>query len=616
MILEKWENLPKELQIPEVRKYYDILNNKRASLALKRAFDVAAASAMLLALSPAFAALAAAIKLDSEGPVFFRQERVTQNGRKFRIHKFRSMFTGADKGSQITVSNDSRVTKTGSFIRKFKLDEISQLLDVIAGDMSFVGTRPEVKKYVDKYTPDMLATLLLPAGITSTASVCYKDESALLDASSDTEKTYVEEVLPDKMRYNLSDIENFSFLNDIKIMFMTAFAILGKEYGDKNIPVHTAEKKPLIALLTNNDDDVYCFRKELLEGFIKEGYNILISCPYGEKFELLTDMEYIYDNPEIDRRGTNPVNDSKLFLHYLNLFRKQKPDVVLTYTAKPNVYGSIAAHLLGIPVINNVTGFGSVLNKGGALQKFVMELFKIAYSKSACVMFQNETNMKLAEKTGMVKGKKRLIPGSGVDTERYPLQPYPDGGNGIDGDEVVFNYIGRILHDKGVDDYIENAKRIKEKYPNTRFNMLGFIEPTEMHYKEELEELEKRGIVHYLGSQKDVKPFVASAHATIHPSTYGEGMSNVLLESASSGRVLITTDNPGCFETLIDGETGFIYHGGNVDELFEKTEKFLALSNEERKLMGEKGREYIKDNFSRSIVVKAYLDEIEKLIEV
>ena len=210
--------------------------------------------------------------------------------------------------------------------------------------------------------------------------------------------------------------------------------------------------------------------------------------------------------------------------------------------------------------------------------------------------------MSLAEKTGMVKGKRRLIPGSGVDTERFPLQPYPSGGNGIDGEKVVFNYIGRILHDKGVDDFIENAKRIKKKYPNTQFNMLGFIEQTEMHYKDELEELEKKGIVHYLGSQKDVRPFIAASHATIHPSTYGEGMSNVLLESASSGRVLITTDNPGCFETVRDGETGYIYHGGNVDELYEKTEKFLSLSSEERKLMGEKGREYIKENFSRSIV--------------
>ena len=374
-------------------------------------------------------------------------------------------------------------------------------------------------------------------------------------------------------------------------------------------------KKPkhLIALLTNNDDDIYCFRKELIEGIIDAGYEMLISCPDGEKFELMKHIEYRYDNPVIDRRGTNIVADAKLFLHYFKLFIKNKPSVVLTYTAKPNVYAGIAAWLLGIPVISNVTGFGSVLNEGGFVQKLVMSLFKFSFRRSACVMFQNSTNMKLAEESGMVKGEHKLIPGSGVNTDRYPLQPYPDGGDGKSGEKVVFNYIGRILHDKGVDDYIEAAKRIKTEYPETEFNMLGFIEPTEMHYKDILAELEEKDIIKYRGSQKDIKPFVTASHATIHPSTYGEGMSNVLLESASSGRPIISTDNPGCQETFIDGETGLLYHGGDVDALCGQIKKLLAMPNEERKSMGEKGREYIKANFSRDIVIKAYLEKINSL---
>ena len=374
-------------------------------------------------------------------------------------------------------------------------------------------------------------------------------------------------------------------------------------------------KKPkhLIALLTNNDDDIYCFRKELIEGIIDAGYEMLISCPDGEKFELMKPLEYRYDDPVIDRRGTNIVADAKLFLHYFKLFIKNKPSVVLTYTAKPNVYAGIAAWLLGIPVISNVTGFGSVLNEGGFVQKLVMSLFKFSFRRSACVMFQNSTNMKLAEESGMVKGEHKLIPGSGVNTDRYPLQPYPDGGDGKSGEKVVFNYIGRILHDKGVDDYIEAAKRIKTEYPETEFNMLGFIEPTEMHYKDILAELEEKDIIKYRGSQKDIKPFVTASHATIHPSTYGEGMSNVLLESASSGRPIISTDNPGCQETFIDGETGLLYHGGDVDALCGQIKKLLAMPNEERKSMGEKGREYIKANFSRDIVIKAYLEKINSL---
>ena len=225
MILRKWEALPEEMQIPEVREYYDILQKKKPSLVLKRLFDITVSFLMLLFLSPLFLVLAIAIKLDSKGPVFYRQTRVTRYGEKFRIFKFRSMVTDADKGSLLTVGGDSRITKTGKFIRKYKLDELSQLIDVLRGTMTFVGTRPEVPKYVEKYTPEMMATLLLPAGITSEASVYYKDENALLDAAEDVEKTYLEVVLPDKMKYNLAAIKSFSFIDDIKVMILTVLAI-------------------------------------------------------------------------------------------------------------------------------------------------------------------------------------------------------------------------------------------------------------------------------------------------------------------------------------------------------------------------------------------------------
>lgn len=373
-------------------------------------------------------------------------------------------------------------------------------------------------------------------------------------------------------------------------------------------------KKPLVVLLTNNDDDVFCFRKELIEAIIAEGYEMLISCPDGPKLELMNDIQYQYDNPKIDRRGTNIIEDFKLFIHYYSLFKNKKPAVVLTYTAKPGVYGSIAARMHGIPYINNVTGLGSVLNKKGVMRKFIMNLFKFAYSKSACIMFQNETNMQLAQELGWIHGDYKLIPGSGVALDRFPVQSYPDGGNGIDGEQIIFNYIGRILHDKGVDDYIAAAKRIKKLYPKTEFNMLGFIEPTENHYEKELKELEEKGIVIYRGSQRDVKPFIARAHAIIHPSTYGEGMSNVLLENAASGRPIITTDNPGCRETVNDKISGYIYHGGNVDELVQTVERFLSLDNEERKQMGLSGRRKVEKEFSREIVVQAYLEKIRKLV--
>jgi len=191
---------------------------------------------MLLLLSPIFLILAIAIKIDSRGPVFYRQVRVTQYNKTFRIFKFRSMVQGADKGSQVTVSGDARVTRVGKIVRGCRLDEISQLIDVWRGKMTFVGTRPEVTKYTEKYTPEMMATLLLPAGVTSLASIYYKDEAELLDAAEDTDKVYVEDILPGKMYYNLKGIEKFSFFGDIKIMFMTFFAMLGKEYKGDYVP--------------------------------------------------------------------------------------------------------------------------------------------------------------------------------------------------------------------------------------------------------------------------------------------------------------------------------------------------------------------------------------------
>ncbi len=229
----KWEKLPVEMQTDEVKVYYDLLKKHRFGLFLKRCFDIVVALTMLLFLLPIFLVLAIIIKIDSKGPVFYRQQRVTKYGKTFKIHKFRTMVVDADKGSQVTVSGDKRVTKCGQFLRKTRLDETPQLIDILAGNMTFVGTRPEVPKFVDAYSKEMLATLLLPAGVTSLASIYYKDEAALLEEAEDTDKVYIEKVLPVKMYYNLNAIKDFSFFKDIKVMFMTVFAVLGKEYkGD------------------------------------------------------------------------------------------------------------------------------------------------------------------------------------------------------------------------------------------------------------------------------------------------------------------------------------------------------------------------------------------------
>lgn len=226
MLLKKWEALPEELRVPEVRKYYDILAGKKVSLVAKRIFDVVVSGIMLIILSPVLCGLSIAVAIDSPGGVFYRQERVTAYGRRFRIHKFRTMVKNADKiGAQVTVDRDPRITRVGAKLRGMRLDELPQLIDVFLGDMSFVGTRPEVPKYVAAYTPEMYATLLLPAGITSEASIRYKDEAELLDSADDVDKVYIEKVLPEKMKYNLSAVIRFNFWNDIKTMFRTVGAV-------------------------------------------------------------------------------------------------------------------------------------------------------------------------------------------------------------------------------------------------------------------------------------------------------------------------------------------------------------------------------------------------------
>lgn len=225
--MKKWEELPQDLRVEEVRKYYDVLQKHKAGLRLKRCFDVVVAGIMLLVLSPVFVLLSIMIKLDSKGPVMFRQVRVTTYGKEFRIFKFRTMVNNADKiGTQVTTKGDARVTKAGKMLRGCRLDELPQLLNILAGDMTFVGTRPEVVRYVKHYTNEMKATLLLPAGVTSEASIEYKDEERLLENAENADEVYINQVLPEKMKYNLQAIEKFSFWNDLKTMIRTVIAVI------------------------------------------------------------------------------------------------------------------------------------------------------------------------------------------------------------------------------------------------------------------------------------------------------------------------------------------------------------------------------------------------------
>lgn len=229
IFLKSWENLPEYMQNDIVKSYYNSLDSRKFSIAIKRAFDFVISLILILVLLPIFLVISLIIILDSPGVPFFCQTRVTRYGRKFKIIKFRTMVKNAEKlGPQVTTKLDSRVTKVGKYLRKFRIDELPQIFNIFCGDLSFVGVRPEVPKYVEKYSPEMYATLLLPAGVTSATSIIYKNESELLENAENPDEAYIEKILPKKMEYNLEYIRNFNFFDDIKIMFKTLIAVLNK----------------------------------------------------------------------------------------------------------------------------------------------------------------------------------------------------------------------------------------------------------------------------------------------------------------------------------------------------------------------------------------------------
>ena len=308
----------------------------------------------------------------------------------------------------------------------------------------------------------------------------------------------------------------------------------------------------------------------------------------------------------VNSRETNPISDLKLLLNYYHIIKDVKPDIVLTYTIKPNIYGGIACRLIGIPHITNITGLGTAVESEGILQKITLILYRIALKKSICVFFQNKENMEFMQsnRIGIKNGK--LIPGSGVNLTHFKLLNYPRT------EDINFLFIARIFKQKGIDQYLDAAKYIKQKYPNTAFHVLGNCDK---FYKHILEVMHEEGVIQYHGEQEDVREFHKISHCTIHPSYYPEGMSNVLLESAACGRPIITTNRSGCKEVVDDGINGYLVEQKNTQDLIEKVEKFINLSFEKKRQMGIAGRAKVERAFDRQLVVNAYLKELD-LIDV
>ena len=351
----------------------------------------------------------------------------------------------------------------------------------------------------------------------------------------------------------------------------------------------------------NHDVVIYNFRKELVDRLISEGYNVIISSPYGERIDDLIAMGCEYDEVKIERHGVNPLNELKLLKHYNSLMKDCKPNFVLTFTIKPNIYGGLVAKSQNIPYVANITGLGTAVERKSLMQKIAVTLYKMAFSKINRVFFQNTENMDFFSDNNIVPDKHKLLPGSGVNLNHFQPLDYPPA------ETIEFVFISRIMKEKGIDQYIDLAKYMRSKYPNTRFHVCGFCEE---RYEKTLCDLQEKGILIYHGMLRDVREILKKTHCTVHPTYYPEGMSNVLLESAACGRPIIATDRSGCREIIDDNINGYLVEERNSLDLIKKTEKFLRLTYEQKKVMGISGRKKVEREFDREIVVKNYLDEI------
>lgn len=360
-----------------------------------------------------------------------------------------------------------------------------------------------------------------------------------------------------------------------------------------------------ILILVNHDVVIYNFRKELVEKLLSEDYQVIISSPYGERIDELISMGCEYVEASIERHGTNPLKELKLLKYYKKLMHDLKPDVVLTYTIKPNIYGGMAAKKYNIPYIANITGLGTAVEKEGIMQQISILLYKLAFSKIHTVFFQNKENRKLFEDNNIVVDKHKLLPGSGVNLKQFQVLDYPSD------DTIEFVFISRIMKEKGIDQYIEAARYITNKYPNTKFHVCGFCEEK---YENQLSELQSEGVLTYHGMVRDVRKMLKGTHCTIHPTYYPEGMSNVLLESSACGRPVITTNRSGCKEIVDDEKNGFLIEPKNAEDLINKIERFISLDYNQKKKMGIEGRNKVTREFNREIVVDAYMKMINQAI--
>ena len=350
----------------------------------------------------------------------------------------------------------------------------------------------------------------------------------------------------------------------------------------------------IILVIANNDIGLYKFRKELLQKLIDDGNEVYISLPNGNLVQPMVDMGCKFIETAVDRRGINPVTDLKLFLNYRKMIGKVKPDFIITYTIKPNVYAGIVSAIKHKKYAINITGLGTAFQKQGFFLKLIVMLYKFACKKAHTVIFENCENMKLFLDYRIVKEEQCLLnAGAGVNLEEYPFEEY------LPTDKIRFLFVGRIMQEKGIDELFDAAKRIKREYDNVEFDVVGMYED---NYEETVNRLVDDGIINFYGYQQDVKPFVKQSHCFVLPSWH-EGMANTNLECGAMGRPIITSNIHGCLEAVVDGKTGYLVEKKNANDLYEKIKCFIELPYDEKVKMGQASHNHIAEVFDKKKVV-------------
>lgn len=351
-----------------------------------------------------------------------------------------------------------------------------------------------------------------------------------------------------------------------------------------------------VLILANFDVGLYKFRKELIGELLARGCEVFLSLPDGEFIQPLVAMGCRFLNTPVDRRGINPGTDLKLFRRYQKLLRQVRPDLVITYTIKPNIYGGIACRLAKVPYAVNITGLGTAFQTEGLFKRLIVRLYKTACKRAKVVFFENEENQRVFVEHRIVPREQTCkLNGAGVNLEEYPLCEYPpeDG-------ELRFLFVGRVMKEKGVDELFEAARRIRREHPSVSFDVVG---PFEDDYKEKIDRLVGEGVIRYHGFQSDVRPFYQRCHCFVLPS-YHEGMANTLLEAGATGRPLITSDIPGCREAVVNGESGILVKAGSVDSLTDALRDFIGLPYEQKAYRAARSFQYVRVHFDKNEIIK------------